>query len=68
VPSIVVVRAVEARAGEAALEPTEQRLVANVHPQRYLGLLPIPAKVALSDEDARDEPALDVGERRSRLC
>jgi hypothetical protein len=66
-PSIVVVRAVQARTGEAALEPTDQRLVANVHPQRYLGLLPVTTEVALSDEDAGDEPALYVGERRSGL-
>jgi hypothetical protein len=39
-----------------------------MHAQRYLGLLPIPAKVALSDEDAGYEPALYVGERGSRFC
>jgi hypothetical protein len=56
--SSVVVRTVEARAREAALEPTEQRLVANVHPERDLGVLSVAAEMALTDEDASEEAAL----------
>ena len=62
----MVVGAVEARAGKARLQPAEQRLVADVHAQRDLRLLPVAAEVALADQDAHDEAPLDVAQLRLR--
>src|SRR5271165_3509755 len=35
-----------------------------MHPQRYLGLLPVSAEMPLADQDANEESALDVGQVR----
>jgi hypothetical protein len=60
----VAVRAVQARTREEGLQPEEQRLVAYVHAQRYLRTLPITTEMALADEDADDQPSLDIGQLR----
>jgi hypothetical protein len=58
----VVVRPVEPRAWDALLQPAHQRLVPDVHPQGDLRLAAVPAEVAVSYEQAHDEPFLERGE------
>ena len=59
-PTAVVVRAVEATAREARLEPSEQRLVAYMHPERDLRVAPVSAEGPLADQQACHDAALEV--------
>ena len=45
-------------------QPLEERLVADVHAQRDLGVLPVAPEVALSDQDPRQESPLDIAQPR----
>jgi len=56
----MVIGAVQAGAGDDLFEPAEQGLVADVHPYRDRGLATIAAEAALSDEDADEEPDLEL--------
>ena len=56
VAAAVVVRAVQLRAREARREPSHQRLVPYVHPQRHLRLAAVAAEVPLGDQQADHDP------------
>src|ERR1700722_14328712 len=60
-PTPMVVRTIKTRAWKEGLEPVKHRLVACVHTQSYLRLLPVSAKVSLTDQQPRDETPLKVG-------
>ena len=65
----MTVRAVQPRTRKQALQPPEQGLVADVHPQRDLGIAPVAAEMPLPDQHSHDQPALDVGQLPLlRLC
>ena len=59
----MVIGAVQAGRREPLDQPAEQRLVADVHPQRDLGLLAVPAERALPDQQADEQPTIEVRER-----
>src|SRR5205814_6165778 len=63
----VAVGTIEAGSREDILQPAEDRLVADVHAKRYLGVLTVAPEVSLADEQAGDEPALEVGQGSLRL-
>ncbi len=65
-PTVVFVRAVEAAAGEVALDPIKQRLVPYVHAKDYLRGAPRYAKVAFADEDAHQHAGLELVIERRR--
>jgi hypothetical protein len=65
----VVVWAVQARAGESVHQPAEERLVAHVHPKRYLWLLAIAPERALPDEQPHEDPTIEFGQiRHFAIC
>ncbi len=49
-PAVVVIRPVQLAAREGLLDPMEQRSMSHVHPQCYLRLATIPAKVTFTDQ------------------
>jgi hypothetical protein len=58
----MVIRAIQAGTWEQSLKPPEDRLVSDVQLEGDLWLLPVPAEVPLANQQARDEPPLDIGE------
>ena len=58
----MTVWAIQTRTWEQALEPPEQGLVTDVHPQRDLGVAPVAAEVPLPDQHPHHQTALGVGE------
>ena len=60
----MVVGAIQPAVGKPGLEPAEDRLVADVHPQHHLRLAPVPAERALADEQADEEASVEVRELR----
>src|ERR1700760_2261801 len=56
----VVIRAIQASTGEGPLQPPEDRLVPDVHPQRHLGLAAVAAEVAFSDQKPDEEPDVEL--------
>ena len=54
----VAVRTVQAGAREALEKPAKERLVAHVHAQGDLGLLPVATERPLADQDADDDTAV----------
>ena len=58
----MTVGAIQSGAWEQPLQPAEQGLVADVHPQRDLGIAPVATEVTLADQHSHDEPSLGVGE------
>lgn len=60
VPSTVMIRTVELGAGDLRLQPVEKLLVSRVHSQRHLGVKPVPAEVALADENTHEEAFFEV--------
>jgi len=57
----MVVRAVQSRRRKPGQKPVEQRFVADVHPQRDLGLLPVTTERALANQQAGDDASLERG-------
>jgi hypothetical protein len=58
----VVVWPVKPTLREALDQPSEQRLVAGVHPKGHLRLLPVPSERPLSDQEANEDAALEVAD------
>src|ERR1700760_2079656 len=56
----VMIRAVQTSTGEGPLQPPEDRLVPDVHPQRHLGLAAVAAEVAFSDQKPDEEPDIEL--------
>ena len=59
-PPAVVIRAVQPAVRKALDEPAEDGLMPDVHPERHLRLLPVPAERSLADQQAHDDPAIKV--------
>jgi hypothetical protein len=57
----MAVRSVQPPAGEGALQPAEQSLMTDVHPERYLGATSVPTKVPLSNQQPDEQADLVVG-------
>jgi hypothetical protein len=62
----VVIWPVKACVREPLDEPPKQRLVPDVHPQRHLRLLAVPAERALSYEEPNEDPTFKVTELRHK--
>lgn len=63
-PTRMVVRPIQAAAGEVGHEPREDRLVIGMHPKRDLRLPPVATEVTLAHEQADKESGV---ERRKGL-
>jgi hypothetical protein len=60
VSSAVVIRAIEAPSGKGPLEPPEDLLVRDVHPEGHLRLAAIAIEVILSDHEPDEESDVDL--------
>jgi hypothetical protein len=58
----MVVGAIEPAVREMPLQPSEQSLVAGMHPERDLGLLTVAAKGTLADEQPDEQPMIELGQ------
>src|SRR4029077_10249832 len=56
----VVIRTIEASTGKGPLQPPEDRLVPDVHPQRHLSLAAVAAEVAFSDQKPDEKPDVEL--------
>ena len=64
----MVVGAVQASFREALHQPVEQGLVAGVHPERDLRLLPVAAERTLANEQSDDHASIEIRELRHEWC
>jgi hypothetical protein len=63
-PAAMRVRAIQTRTREPIDEPTEQQLVADVHPQCDLRLPSVASERSFSDEHTDEDPAVELVKRR----
>src|SRR5271169_963779 len=61
VPSPMMVRTVERRAGDHHKQPSKELLMSHVHSQGYLRLPPVAAEMAFANQNAEEEAFVVVG-------
>jgi len=60
IPPAVVVRPVDTAARERPLQPVEDRLVPDMHAQGHVRLASVAAEMALADQEADQEPEVEL--------